>query len=129
MPTTESASTTVPVDAVSFADRAAAFARSRGCSPCELPDLSGTPMRVREELVHRHGSADGWFGGAWVYPGRTVIEVPGWTWPVARPEDCLDEPIAAIWFDAQGHVVADPRDPDSPEGVVQLCQLCGLDCT
>lgn len=128
MPTT-GLTTAAAVAVVSFAERAAAFARSKGCTPLELPDLSGTPMRVREELVHRHGSDEGWFGGEWVYPGRTVIEVPGRTWRVGRPEDCLDEPVVAIWFGAQGHIVSDPSDPDGPDGVVLLCSLCGLDCT
>jgi hypothetical protein len=119
--------TTTPV--VSFAERAAAFTRSRGYPPFQSVDLSGTPMRVREELVHRHGCDEGRFAGAWVYPGRTVIEVPGRTWPVARPQDCLDEPIAAVWFDAEGREVANPLDPDAPDGIVLLCPRCGLDCT
>jgi hypothetical protein len=55
-----------------------------------------------------------------------VIEVPGRTWPVARPEDCPDRPITAIWFDANGHEVA---NPDGFDGLVLLCSLCGLDCT
>lgn len=40
---------------LSFAKRAAAFAAAQGVTPFELPQLDGTPMRIREELVRWHG--------------------------------------------------------------------------
>jgi hypothetical protein len=121
-------STTTEPTPLSFTARAAAFAASQGVPPFEAPQLDGTPMRIREELVRWHGPAEDGFGD-WVYPGRTVIEVPGWTWPAARPEDCTDESFTGIWFDATGNPVRDVLDPAAPAGIVLLCSLCGLDCT
>ncbi len=127
MTTNESTSTgaTVP----SFAERAAAFARAQGRPPFVSADLAGTPMRVREELVRWHGPVDEVGGGEWVDPGRTVIEVPGRTWPAARPEDCADESHRGIWFDADGREVPDVWAPGAPAPIVLLCPRCGLDCT
>jgi hypothetical protein len=111
-----------------LAERAVTFAADQDVPPFETPHLHGTPMRAREQLVRWHGSDDDGFG-TWVYPGRTVIEVPGRTWPVARPENCTDESFTGIWFDATGNPVPDVLDPDAPESVVLLCAQCGLDCT
>ena len=123
------ASATAAAPPLSFAARAAAFARDHGRAPYEAADLTGTALRQREELVRWHGGADDQFDREWVYPGRTVIEVPGVTWPVVRPEECLDDSGRGIWFDADGRPVPDVLDPDAPDGVVLLCPQCGLDCT
>lgn len=121
-------STTAESTLLSFAERAAAFATAQGLPPYEASSLNGTPMRVREQLIRWHGPADDGFG-TWVYPGRTVIDVPDRTWPVARPENCPAESFTGIWFDATGRPVPDVLAPDAPEGVVLLCAECGLDCT
>lgn len=127
MPATDSTTTDSAHSLLSFAEQAAAFAVAHSCTPFETGDLNGTPMRVREELVRRHGHEDA--TGTVVYPGRTVIEVPGWTWPAARPEDCPAGPVSGIWFGADGQPVLDGLDPDAPDGIVLLCALCGLSCT
>lgn len=120
--------TAQPAALHSFTERAAAFATAQGLTPFEAWHIDGTPMRARQQLVRWHGDPDDDFG-AWVYPGRTVIEVPGRTWPVPRPEVCPAEPFTGIWFDATGRPVPDVLAPDAPEGVVFLCAQCGLDCT
>lgn len=112
-----------------FAERVAAFARSQGYRPVERADLAGSVLRQRTELVRWHGSGDDPLDREWVYPGRTVIEVPGVTWPAPRPEECLDDSRRGIWFSADGRQIPDVRDPDGPDGIVLLCPQCGLDCT
>ncbi|MCK2240001.1 MULTISPECIES: hypothetical protein [unclassified Crossiella] len=87
-------------------------------------------MRRREELVRCHGNFDaGWGTGEWVYPGRTVIEVPGWTWAVARPEDCPDVPVTRCWYDREGYRLPNLLGSNARRALVLLCGLCGLDCT
>ncbi|GAB3162199.1 hypothetical protein GCM10027258_80780 [Amycolatopsis stemonae] len=127
MSTTTTAGTATP--ATSFAERAAEFARARGYAPFEAPDLAGTALRQREELVRWHGGADDPFNREWVYPGRTVIEVPGLTWPAARPEECSDDSGRGIWFAADGSRITDATDPNAPDGIALLCPQCGLDST
>lgn len=119
------ADTSIP----SFTERVAGFARSQGCTPFQPPDLTGTALRQREELVRWHGCATDPLDREWVHPGRTVIEVPGMTWSVTRPEECLDDSNRGIWFAADGRQVSDIEDPDAPDGIVLLCPQCGLDCT
>ncbi|GLZ28116.1 hypothetical protein Lesp02_03060 [Lentzea sp. NBRC 105346] len=128
MSVNESTDSKTTVD--SFAERAAAFARSKGYAPFEFADLSGTPMRIREELVGWHGPVDEESGtGDWVYPGRTVIDVPGRDWQASRPEDCPNESAAGIWLDAAGDEVPAVGDAANTGGIVLLCPQCGLDCT
>ncbi|TQM01688.1 hypothetical protein [Pseudonocardia kunmingensis] len=110
-----------------FTERVAAYATARGLPPYEGPRLDHTAMRAREKLVRFHGPT-GDVAHEFVWPGRTVIEVPGWIWPFERPEDCA-ELDSTIWFDVAGHLVPDKADLDAPDGVVLLCAGCGLDCT
>jgi hypothetical protein len=58
-----------------------------------------------------------------------VIEVPGVTWPVTRPEECPNDSSRGIWFAADGRQIPNVQDPDAPHGIVLLCPQCGLDCT
>jgi hypothetical protein len=123
----------MPLTQPGFTGQAETSAAKHHVSPYEPPQLEGTPMRAREQLVRWHGptdhaandGADGF--GTWVYPGRTVIDVSDRTWPAARPEDCTAESFTGIWFDITGRPV--PNTPDAPEGIVLLCAQCGLDCT
>lgn len=109
-------------------ERAAALAAAEGAAPFEPVQLEGMPMHLRQELVRWHGLDQDSIGQL-VHPGRTVIEVPGRTWPAARPEECTDDTSTGTWFDANGIDVLDPLDPGAPEGIVLLCPQCGLDCT
>jgi hypothetical protein len=65
---------------------------------------------VRDEPVAYHLAGD---EKQYVFPGRRVIDVPGWTWPAARPEECQNNEWSGKWF----------------EDKVLLCTGCGLDCT
>jgi hypothetical protein len=72
------------------------------------PDLTGTTLTYHDSEVTSHGPDLGY-----VYPGRLVVEVPGRTWPAARPEDCTDTGQAGEWLTE--HVL--------------VCPGCGLDAT
>lgn len=76
------------------------------------PDLSDYAASWRGEEVRYHYSdlSD----RELVYPGRRVLELPGRTWPAARPEECADADSTGEW------VVG---------GRVLVCRGCGLDCT
>lgn len=65
---------------------------------------------VRDDPVLYH-LADG--ERQYVYPGRRVIDIPGWTWPAPRPEECENGSGDHRWI----------------EDKVLLCTGCGLDCT
>lgn len=66
--------------------------------------------KVRDEPVTGHQEyGDLYF----VAPGRRVIDLPGRTWPAARPEECRNEGVKSSWF----------------ENKALLCLGCGLDCT
>jgi hypothetical protein len=95
-------------------------------TPSSAPHPAGTPFRQREEPVRWHGATLDYREP--VAQGRNVIEVPGVTWPIARPEDCRDESGRGIWFAADGRQV-DPRGPDGQDGILLLCPQCGLDGT
>jgi len=75
--------------------------------PPELPD----GVTWRDAAVGYHTP-----GGGFVYDGRRVVEIPGRTWPAARPEECSVEP----WIE-QGEWLFD--------GTLLVCPGCGLDCT
>jgi hypothetical protein len=74
----------------------------------EPPDLTGTPLRYRDSEVTSHGP-----DREYVYPGRRVVEIPGHTWPAARPEDCTDTSHTGHWLTDR----------------VLVCRGCGLDST
>lgn len=107
--------TTTDPEQLTFAERVLASAAEQGLPPYEGLTLDDTPMRARQELVRWHGPAE-CGSREWVWPGRTVIEVPDQTWPCARPEDCTETSV--IWFDTDGHPVLGRHDPS---GVVLLC--------
>jgi hypothetical protein len=66
---------------------------------------------VRDEVVRGHQERGELY---FVAPGRRVIDVPGHTWPAARPEECQnDGNVKAKWIEEK----------------VLVCQGCGLDCT
>jgi hypothetical protein len=77
-----------------------------GLGPEELPEGAV----VRDEVVRYH-LMDG--ARTFVAPGRRVIDLPGWTWRAARPEECENGTWDGKWI----------------EGKVLLCTGCGLDCT
>ena len=95
----------------------------------DLPNVDGTPMTVREELVLWHGQPDSFRAVQPIAPGSRVIEVPGRMWPAVRPERCREESGRGIWFDAEGQEIPDVLAPGAPGGIVMLCPGCGLDCT
>ncbi|MEV4049555.1 hypothetical protein AB0J55_00045 [Amycolatopsis sp. NPDC049688] len=84
-------------------------------------------LRRRDEPVRWHGRNE--MTREYVHPGRTVIEVPNWPWPIGRPEDYDDQTCPGLWFNATGTPQPDPADRSAPEGVALLCCRCGLDCT
>ena len=126
---TTSAPATAATPPLDFAAQVTAFARAQGRAPYETPDLARTALRQREDLVRWHGGAGDPSAREWVYPGRTVIEVPGVTWQATTPEECPDDTGRGIWFAADGRPVPDVLAPGAPEGLVLLCPQCGLDCT
>lgn len=74
----------------------------------QAPDLTGTPLRYRDGHVTSHGPDQ-----QYVCPGRRVVEIPGHTWPAARPEDCTDTSLTGQWLTNR----------------VLVCPGCGLDST
>ncbi|EWM19728.1 hypothetical protein [Kutzneria sp. 744] len=80
----------------------------------ELPNVDGTPMTVREELVQCHGQPGTFRAAQPIAPGSRVIEVPGRMWPAVRPERCCDESGRGIWFDAAGKEIPARRGPQHP---------------
>jgi hypothetical protein len=78
-------------------------------TPYQGPDLAGTGLTYRPGAVEHHGSEE-----TFVWPGRQVVDVPGRTWPAARPEECTDETNAGEWLG---------------DGAVLVCPGCGLDST
>lgn len=73
----------------------------------DLPE--GATVRSDPVGGHREG-ADLYF----VAPGRRVIDIPGQTWPAARPEECGNGGnVRTRWFGEK----------------VLLCLGCGVDCT
>ncbi|RAS59516.1 hypothetical protein C8D87_114128 [Lentzea atacamensis] len=113
-----------------FADNAARFMFGDGIY-YQGPDLKGTALRYRRQFVRWHGAAGSRYGGDWVAPGRTVVEVPGRKWAVKRPEDCTAADRRSAWFYADGRQMTEDEAADlsSPEPVVLLCLNCGLDGT
>lgn len=71
-------------------------------------DLTGTGMAHRDHEVRFHGPEQ-----QFVWPGRTVVDVPDRVWPAARPEDCTDESGQGEWINNE----------------LLVCRGCGLDCT
>lgn len=70
--------------------------------------LEGASVRDQSIAYHLEGELH-----AEVYPWRRVIDIPGQTWPAARPEECQNNRnIKARWC-----------------GRVLLCLGCGLDLT
>lgn len=70
-------------------------------------DLTGTDMRYRQQPVAYHGEEFDY-----VDSGRQVVEIPGRTWPAARPEECTSAEVG-LWITPQ----------------LLVCPGCGLDCT
>lgn len=88
------------------------------------PDLTGTALSLRDHAVAHHGDAPA--DPEFVWPGRRVIDVPGHTWPAARPEQCSDLSDRGVWLDSTGNT-SDPGAGPGP--VVLVCPGCGLDST
>jgi hypothetical protein len=78
--------------------------------PDPRPDLTRAGMSYRDEPVAYHGP-----DRDEVLPGRSVIVIPGGTWPAARPEDCQYTGLFWFWW--------------AGDGLLLVCPGCGLDGT
>jgi hypothetical protein len=84
-------------------------ALNAAANPYDGLDLSGTDLTYSDRHVEHHGP-----GRVYVAPGRHVVNVPGHTWPVPRPEDCPNDSDRWRWIGG---------------GTALACPHCGLDGT
>lgn len=71
-------------------------------------DDIGAGRAARQQSVAHHGEEFDC-----VPSGRQVVEIPGRTWPAARPEECIASTWLGQWITPQ----------------LPVCAGCGLHCT